>query len=961
MKLTAKWIWKKQKQYNTYNDAIVARKTFTLPAFTQADAYVTADSFYRLRINGQWVNDGPARAWPEHFKYDVIDVASYLRKGRNDIEITARYYGCGDFHRVCRQAGLLAQFDVKLANGKTKSIVTDSGWEVAPLAGLVKNTPKISIQQSPYELYDARLEGKARFTKAVELYEAREGPWKGLTQRDVKLLTKEPVNFKSFMGASIVRHEGENHCFPAVRLLFPGVIEAQSYTGVACGFATVVKTTKKCTLHAWSRTLEIAIDGKIKANGKHTLQPGRHLLLTFVKKLPDEHGQESHDKERSLRIVCNEKHILKNPLDAMHENPWAFIGLNQFAFVHDDLDFAWTIEKNPDLAEKSKGYAKLIKKAFREVVDVRSFKRILGEFAECKPSAEMRLEDPFWKFSDRKVVGDGAPLVVDPGALMYDNGEWTTIKPSKNGDIELGYDLGEQRIGYFQVEMLAETGVEVQFSGIEHIAKDGGIQYTNLLTTTLNGMNYIAREGLNRFTSFKRRSGRFIYITLRNQKKPVKIRLARMIESTYPVEYLGSFSCSDTRLDRIWDISTRTLKLCMEDTFTDCPLYEQTLWVGDARNEALFAYPVFGGIDISRTCIDLAGQSLERFPMVGCQLPSAWDIVIPIWSFLWGISVWDYYWQTGDVDFVKKRFKLVIKNLKGAEKRIEESGLFSAPMWNLFDWAGIDQNQKNVLHNSLFMVGAIDAALKCAKVAGDRRYDKRLKSIRKGLVGGINALWDEKKKSYPDSVRDDGTISPEICQHTSFLSVLYGVANEGNAKQAEANTIRPLKGMTEVGSPFAILYLYEALEKINADDVTMKSIYDNYLPMLEAGATTVWETFPNSPWSPDGTRFPTRSHCHAWSSAPAYFLNRIVLGVRQSAPGGAAFTVSPQLSGLTWASGRTASAKGIVDVSWELDGKELQVAIKAPEGIKCKFERNSSMKGLDVFVNGRNPEKGGGR
>ena len=958
MKLTAKWIWKKQKEYNTYNDAIIARKTFRISAFTQASAYVTADSFYRLKINGQWVNDGPARAWPEHFKYDVVDVTSYLQKGRNTIEIVARYYGCGDFHRVCRQAGLLAQFDVKKANGTVESIITDSEWEVAPLRSLVKNTPKSCIQQGPYELYDARLEGKARFTKATELYEASDGPWKGLTPRDVKLLTKEPVNFKSFMGASVVRHEGENYCFPAVRLLFPGVIEAQSYVGAACGFATVVKVTKKCMLNAWSGTLKITIDGTTKANGKYILQPGRHLLLTFVKKLPDEQGSEIHDKERSLRVVCSEKYILNNPLDAKHENPWAFIGLKQFAYVHDDLDSDWTIEKNPDLAEKAQGYAKLIKKAFREVVDTRSFKRILGEFAECKPSAEMLLEDPFWKFSDRKVVGDGTPLIDSPDALMYDNGEWTTIKPSKHGDIELGYDLGEQRMGYFQIEMLAEAGVEVQFSGIEHIAKDGGIQYTNLITTTLNGMNYIAKEGLNRFTSFKRRSGRFIYITLRNQKKPVKIRLARMIESTYPVDYLGSFSCSDARLDQIWDISTRTLKLCMEDTFTDCPLYEQTLWVGDARNESLFAYPVFGGVDISRSCIDLAGQSLERFPMVSCQLPSAWDSIIPVWSFLWGISIWDHYWHTGDEAFLKKRFKLVIKNLKGAEKQIEESGLFSATMWNLFDWAGIDQNQKIVLHNSLFMVGAIDAALKCAKVVGNRQHDKWLKSMCKGLVDGINALWNGKRKSYPDSIRDDGTISPMTCRHTSFLSVLYGVANPGNARQAEANTIQPLKGMTEVGSPFAILYLYEALEKINADDIIMKSIYDNYLPMLEVGATTVWETFPNSPWSPDGTRFPTRSHCHAWSSAPAYFLNRIVLGVRQSAPGGTTFTVSPQLSGLTWASGRTASAKGIVDVGWELDGKELRVTIKVPERIKCKFVKNASMNGLSIFVNGKKPPAG---
>ena len=953
MELTAKWIWKKQRKYNTYNDAVVARKSFTLSPFISANACVTADSFYRLKINGEWVNDGPSRAWPEHFKYDVIDVTSYLREGSNEIEITARYYGCGDFHRVCQQAGLLAQFDIKGTDGRNESIITDSSWKVAPLSGLVRNTPKISVQRSPYEMFDAQREGSEKFTNAVELYETKAGPWKGLTKRDVKLLSKEPVCFKRFMGASVVQHEGEIYCFPAVRLLFPDVIENQGYTAAACGFASVVTVSKTCVFEIEAKTLKISVDGQTQSEGKYTLAPGTHLLLALVHRLPDEeNGPELHEKERVVKLICSEKYTLKNPVTPAQENPWVFINLNQFAYIQDDMDWDATLERHPDLAEKGREYAKLIKQVFREVVDVQSFTTMLGEFAECKPSVEMLMEDHAWTFSARKVMEEGRSLIEAPDALMCDNGEWTTIHPSDNGDLELAYDFGEQRVGYLQIEMLSEAGVNVQFNGIEHIAKDGGIQHTDLVSVSRNGMNYITKEGLNQFTSYYRRSGRYIFVTLRDQKKSVKIRMIRVIESTYPVEYRGHFACSDTRLDQIWEISTRTLKLCMEDTFTDCPLYEQTLWVGDARNEAIFAFPVFGAEDLAKSCIDIAGHSLERFPMVGSQVPSAWFCIIPVWSFLWGISIWDYYWQTGDKDFLQQRFRLVIQNLKGAEGQLKENGLFSAAMWNLFDWTGIDQEQRTVLHNSFFMVGAIDAALKCAEVINDHQYDAWMNSMRSGLIEGLNALWDEKKKSYPDSIHNDGTISPQICHHTSFLSVLYEVANSKNREQLRANTIQPLETMTQAGSPFAVLYLYEALEKIGADEVILKSIFDNYLPMLAAGSTTVWETFPGSPWSPDGTRFPTRSHCHAWSSAPTYFLNRIVLGIRQSAPGGMAFTISPRLSGLSWASGRTAFNKGGIDVSWKLEGQEFRVTIKAPAGIACNFIRNDSMKGLNILVNG---------
>jgi alpha-L-rhamnosidase len=108
MKLKAKWIWKKQSNYKLYNRTIIARKYFQLGKIRYGKIRITADSYYRLFINGQWVNDGPCRSWPEHFQYDEIDVTPQLRQGTNEIRVIARYFGCGTFHQVPQQAGLLA-------------------------------------------------------------------------------------------------------------------------------------------------------------------------------------------------------------------------------------------------------------------------------------------------------------------------------------------------------------------------------------------------------------------------------------------------------------------------------------------------------------------------------------------------------------------------------------------------------------------------------------------------------------------------------------------------------------------------------------------------------------------------------------------------------------------------------------------------------------------------------------
>jgi alpha-L-rhamnosidase len=657
------------------------------------------------------------------------------------------------------------------------------------------------------------------------------------------------------------------------------------------------------------------------------------------------------DKEVAVRFLEPEKTELVNPLEPKHENPWCFILFKQFLVNESDLLWGNFKNQDPEGITAQRDYLRLTRSIMKKVHDKKTFLAELGSIAQCMPLDKMFVEEHYWKFLHREVVGDADSLVTDRSGSLYENNACTTIKPAGKGDVELLYDLGEQNCGHYAFEIMADAGVDVDIYGVEHIDEVHGIQHTQF---NRNGMRYTTRQGLNSFVSTRRRSGRFVYMTLRNQCTPVKIRKFELIESTYPVESIGGFSCSDTKLDKIWEISARTLKFCMEDVFTDCPLYEQTYWVGDARNESIFGYTAFGGYDVTKRCLNLAAQSLEHLPIVGCQVPSSWEVLLPAWSFLWGIAVEEYYWYTGDLKFLKKIWKAVIKNLKGAESMMTDRGLFSGTFWNMFDWAPVDSCHKTVLHNSMFTVGAINSALGCARVIGDKTHVQWLKQFRSKTIRALNKLWDEKKKAYPDSIHNDGVISTSTCRHTSFLSILYDIVEKKNYQHALKNVLNPSKDTIQVSSPFAIMYLYETLEKIGRNDDIIKSVYENYTPMLEADATTVWEVFPTSNERPKN--FPTRSHCHAWSSAPVYFLNKIVLGIRQTKPAAKAFEISPRLNGFEWAKGTTATINGPVSVQWRLDGKSLNVKISVPRNVRCKFVKNETHKGLRVVVNGKTVE-----
>ena len=941
--LTAQWIWHAQPEGPVYNQTVIARKSFRLDKPGEARMRITADSFYRLYVNGQWVADGPCRCWPEHYQYDVLDVSNYLRDGDNQLEIVARHYGVGDFHKVPQRPGLLAQLDVASADGKSRSLGTDASWEVAEARGWVAATPKVSIQMEPFELYDARLADDRKFSKAQVLCEANDGPWKDLHPRDVALMTRQPVAFQAFGGAEIVKCQGLDFCLPAVRLMHPGVIEANLTVGAPCGMATILETPEGCTLHVELEGMRLAVDGRLAGKEEIRLPAGKHLVLAYVSTIL------GHDKEKSVRFLDPHGFRLVNPLDAGHANPWSFLPLDKFNFATKDLIHPAYLKENGTIAATVAEYQAETGRLLEEVRSPADFTEKLASQAKQLSTDEMFVHDCFWQFVDRQVVGDAASLVQDPSAAMHDTAAATLVRPSPQGDVELMYDLGEQNCGYYTFDLVAPAGTIVDIFGVEYIAPDGRIQFS---LHNRNGLRYIAKEGVNRFTSLKRRSGRYVFLTLRNQRGPVRLRHFGLVESTYPVNAVGSFACSDGRLEKIWQISTHTLKLCMEDTFTDCPLYEQTHWVGDARNESLLAYSVFGATDLGQRCVRLTGQSLEHYPIAGCQTPSSWDVLLPAWSFLWGISTWDSYWYSGDKQVLREVWPDVIRNLRGAEKCVNEQGLFAGPYWNMFDWTASDQQHKAVLHNTMFMIGAIDAAIKEADVLGESAEATRLKALRSRLVAAVNRLWDPQKKAYPDSVHEDGTLSRSTSQHTSFLAVLYDIVEPGHLDDARRNMVDPPPGMVAIGSPFAALYLYEALEKLGMEDRIVAEIYRNYLPMLESGATTVWESFPSGTTGSHG--FPTRSHCHAWSSAPSYFLNRIVLGIKPTEAGGRAVRISPQLSGLTWARGSVATSRGAVSVAWRLVGdKGLEVTCQAPEGVQVDFVRNRSQAGKDVSFNGK--------
>ena len=930
MNITANWIWINDDNGMAYNSHVIFRKDFRIEEpFNEAKIAVTADTKYRLKINGQWCADGPARSYCDHFCYDIVDATPLLRPGLNRIECEVRFAGCGTFHQSPQRGGFLLQLD----NAGNTILSTDNTWEAAFMPQWISNTPKMAPQLSAWELFDASNAQVPEWKGTYIIGSNTDVPWQNLYPRETPMLTREETLLKKVISCRAVNLEYDTYSIYPHRMVFPETFSINNQDIVPLVLAFKINSPRHQMIRPKYINAEASANGKSAGeDGCLELLEGENIIVCGIRTLcgHDANTIIAFDKEYDLaveKVYCNIFSTLCSLTKDIPLYPWANSEHQKRLAQYDN--------------EKAKAMA---------AVSFDEFLTIYPEAQELPPESLTRGEGAVSifhaQYPNKKVQ------VSNIQNIVYPDDREAVIHPADGCDIELLCDLGAQSVGYWNFVLTASAGTIVDIAGFEYITPDGVLQQPG--ERYLNSMRYICKEGFNRFTSYVRRGGRYVTITLRNFKTPVRFRSFRMVESTYPTVFQGYFRSSDIRLDRIYDISARTLKLCMEDTFTDCPLYEQTYWVGDGRNEAIFAMNACGAYDIVRHCIRLAAESMRHLPLIGCQVPSAWSCQIPAFGYMWAMSIEDYFNETADIEFVKEMFPFVEELMTRSAKLCNNKyGLLETYDWNFLDWSNMDTQHPYMLYNSFIFAGGMRCAARLAEITGlqDKKDFYNTEALR--LAEKLDHYWNDRRQAYYEAIDKDGKVVDTFSIHTSLLALLYDVAMPSHTASVRTNILGDRNDLLPAGSPFFTYYLHELFENLGAWKQSYEKVKKDYLKMLDFDATTVWETFAEANYDHTHTNtafFPTRSNCHAWSSIPLALFPRLLLGIRRVNPGCTEFTVSPYTADLEYASGARVTPFGTVDVEWRLDKENSKLLIKCrhPEQVICRFVSNPDISDYHV-------------
>jgi hypothetical protein len=399
----------------------------------------------------------------------------------------------------------------------------------------------------------------------------------------------------------------------------------------------------------------------------------------------------------------------------------------------------------------------------------------------------------------------------------------------------------------------------------------------------------------------------------------------------YPFKMNATFSGGDTLLKKILEVGWRTARLDANETYMDCPYYEQLQYIGDTRIQALVSVYNSGDDRLMRNAIEQIANSTLAEGITESRFPHNIHQEIPTFSLIYISMLHDYFMYRGDSSFIKDKLRIsrqVLSFFHGLQR--EDGSVYQAPYWEFTDWvdapgwnAGVgpigEDGYSAILDLQLLM--AYQSAYDLEKRIGMETYALQYAAQINLLKKTIREKYrDDSKKIFADT-RDKKYFS----QHTNALAILTGVVT-GDAAHDLGNILLKDTSMAKASVYFRY-YLYQALTKAGFGNDYLNWL-DIWKQNLAMGLTT---------WAEMDDINSSRSDCHAWGSSPNIELYRIVLGIDSDAPGFSKVKIEPHLGTLKNVSGSMPHPDGAISVSYLWQQNKWNISIRLPQKISGKF------------------------
>ncbi len=523
-----------------------------------------------------------------------------------------------------------------------------------------------------------------------------------------------------------------------------------------------------------------------------------------------------------------------------------------------------------------------------------------------------------------------AEALVAPGPVTIDS------LPRDRG-LALTLDMGREIVGHLELDVEAGAGTRIDLAPAELLRGDRpwcrrkGCSYAQ---------RYLTREGRQRWRTYAWHGLRYLHVVLRQAPEPLTINRLGVWRREADLDWRARFSCSDERLQRIWDIGRHTLRVGTQEVQVDCPTREQAAYWGDAGWIGLWTLWMTGDAGHLKHLLLSAEPSQYEDGQLPASIFSSLGQILFDYSLVMPWALWEYWWHTGDLSVPRRLSDTVERMLNWYRDRCGESGLveFDAVAaherregtlfidhpglgWHNFPHPGLDRRGTSAGLN-LFLLRALQCRAKVLDAQGETARAAETQGEAARLFGAIErTFFDAGRCAYADALVD-GALSPQTSQQVNALAVLTGVCPPERRRRVLDRVLSDDPELCRC-SPYFWLYQIEAMGMAGMHAEMLEAIRTLWGTMADAGATTWWETFAGDELD---------SLCHPWSSAPNHALQRHMLGVRCAAPGFARVELRPRPDLLERARGTVCTPLGQIAVGWEPTPGGARLTAELPRG-----------------------------
>ena len=418
---------------------------------------------------------------------------------------------------------------------------------------------------------------------------------------------------------------------------------------------------------------------------------------------------------------------------------------------------------------------------------------------------------------------------------------------------------------------------------------------------------YYRQDGVTDGMILRKRAFRYVFIP---DAAPGSVD-CRAVHEEFPLEVRASFSCDDAMLNRIWEISAETFRLCSALFFIDGVKRDRWIWSGDAYQSYFVNQYLFFDEEINKRTIRALRGNLEIHQHIN---------TIVDYSMLWLISLENHYWMTGDKGFLSEMYPKMEAMMALLSGQTNATGFIYGRErdWIYIDWADMDKDgvlcAEQILLWKCYRV--MDA---CGGILGvpGTGYAEKADALKANI---LEYFWDEGKKAFIDTYESGRR---NVTRHANIFAVLFDLVESGRA-QAILDNVLLNDAVPAITTPYFKFYELDMWGKLGRLDIVWKALHDYWGGMVEKGAVTFWEQYDptctgNAHYAMYGDPY-GKSLCHAWAASPIYLICRYFLGIRPVEPGYVRFEVEPQTAFFGELHCVVPIKDGVVRVDYE-DGK----------------------------------------